>query len=143
VFGAVGTAGILGGVNQELPSSMYPEIPKGRCFLYVPLAYHPPMRGTRDDIFFRLAKMHRVVFDIENKTGTLFFMLDSIMGGAVSILCIGSSRRKVLDYAIHALNFINQQFGKDNSALNDRPWENLTDILHDLKVEAKKEKRGR
>ena len=142
LYGAIGTAGIVGGV-REFSSSMCPRVPDGLCFTYVPMAYHAPLVGARDAAFFRLAKMHRIVYDVESRTGTLFFMVDSLVGGTVSILCVGNSRRRVLEYASNALNFVNQQFGKDTTPPEERPWFNLSGILHDIKIELKKEKRGR
>ena len=143
LFGAAGTTGILGGLSKKLPSSSCPDIPKDRFFAYVPLAYHQPLVGARDEAFFRLAKMHRIVYDMESKTGTLFFLVDSLVGGAVSILCVGNTRKRAIEHAVNALNFINQQFGKDSTPIEERPWFNLSDILHDLKIVLRKEKRGR
>lgn len=142
LFGAIGTAGVVGGVNS-FPSSMCPKLSPGICFTYVPMAFHAPLVGARDAAFFRLAKMHRIVYDMESRTGTLFFMVDSLVGGTVSILCVGNSRRRALEHAINALNFVNQQFGKDPTPLEEISWFSLSGILHDLKIVLKKEKRGR
>jgi hypothetical protein len=111
------------------------------CFLYIPLAFHPPLKGTRDDVFFRLAKMHRIVYDRDTKTGVLFFLVDSVVSGYLSILCVAPKRKKAVEYAVMALTFVSQQFGKDFSPLEDRRCDNLTDILLNLKIEMKKDSR--
>lgn len=128
----------------EIPASLYPDFPKDRHCVYVPVVHHIPLKGTRDDVFFRLLKMHRIIYDTDSKTGVLFFLLDSIVSGSVSVLCIGTTRNKALEYMIGALNFIFQQFGKDVVLEDDqRPAENLCYILRYLKLELKKEKRGK
>jgi ACT domain-containing protein len=83
--------------------------------------------------------MRGIAFDLQNRVGTLFFLLDAIVGGAVSILCIASSRRKTVELTLHTLSFISQQFGKDTTS-GLRKCENLTTILINLKKALKNDK---
>jgi hypothetical protein len=104
----------------------------GFCFTFIPYAVHEPLRESTDETFFKLCKMRGVSFDIQTRIGSLFFLVDSIIGGAVSLLTVADTRKKSVDLAIHALSFVTQQFGKDtNSAL--RKCENLTTILINIK----------
>jgi hypothetical protein len=48
--------------------------------LHVPTAVHPPLSSSRDDVFFKMCKMHGISYDNERKTGILFFLVDSIIG---------------------------------------------------------------
>ena len=87
----------------------------GRCCIYIPLAIQHTLKGTRDDVFFKLCTMHGIAYDSNRRVGTLFFLIDSIVGsGAVSIMCISTTRQKVMELAVHVLSFISQQFGKDH-----------------------------
>ena len=103
------------------------------------MAYHDPLKSSHDDVFFKLCKMRGIAFDMQNRVGSLFFLLDTIVGGAVSMLCIGSSRRKSMELALHTLSFISQQFGKDSES-GQRSCENLTGMLINLKKVLKNDK---
>lgn len=87
--------------------------------------------------------MHRVVYNADELTGVLFFLLDSVLSGVVSLLCVGTTRRKAMDSAIGALHFISQQFGKDSTPPAQRPYESVMSIMRSLKLESKKDKRGK
>ena len=86
--------------------------------------------------------MHGVLYDANFGSGTLFFLVDSIVGGAISILCIGNSRFRAIEIAVQTLSFISKQFGKEDPADVDplKSWESLTAILIKLKRVLKKEK---
>ncbi len=76
--------------------------------------------------------MRGIAFDIKNRVGTLFYLIDSIVGGAISILCIGSTRIKSIELAVHALTFLSREFGMD-TVTNPARYENLTTMLINLK----------
>ena len=57
--------------------------------------------------------MRGITFDKLEKTGTLFFMVDSVMSGALSMMIVGNSRYRVMEEAVNNMTFICQQFGKD------------------------------
>jgi hypothetical protein len=99
---------------------------------YVPFALHDPLRSCTDETFFKLSRMRGIAFDMSNRSGTLFFVVDSVVGGAVSILCIGATRKKATLQMINVLTFISQQFGKDSSS-DLRQCTNLTAILTNMK----------
>ncbi len=69
---------------------------------------------------------------MEQSIGTLFFLVDAIVSGAVSILCISTSRKKAMESALHTLEFIAQQFGKD-STKDIRYYENLTSVVVNMR----------
>eukprot|EP01034_Spumella_vulgaris_P021953 gene21953-28033_t len=148
VFGALGTTGVatmrLADLTSTVPQSamsmsLIPDIAEGRFCIYIPIALHDPLKSSHDDVFFKLCKMRGIAFDLQNRVGTLFFLLDAIVGGAVSILCIASSRRKTVELTLHTLSFISQQFGKDTTS-GLRKCENLTTILINLKKALKTDK---
>ncbi len=105
--------------------------------MYIPIAVHTPLKSSQDDVFFKMCKMRGIGFDPDQSVGTLFFLIDAIVGGAVSILCIADSRKKAMESALHTLDFISQQFGKD-STKEIRYYQNLTSIILGMKKFFKK-----
>ena len=104
--------------------------------VHIPFAYHPPLRSGRDDIFFKLCKMHGIVFDVNDASGTLFPLLDSVVSGCLSMIICGNDRIKVLETCNQSVQFILQQLGKDTSlseSEKDTYWENMTLIAKRLK----------
>ena len=68
--------------------------------------------------------MRGIAFDAKHRIGTLFLLLDSIVGGALSILCIGQ--------AVGALTFVTREFGMDEETEKHRS-ENLLLMLISMK----------
>lgn len=133
VFGAIGSAGLLTGFPHSfLPLCLMADVAPDRFFTYVPIAIHDPLKTSTDESFFKLCKMRGIAFDIKHKQGSLFFVVDSVVGGIVSLLCIGSTRRKSIELAIHALTFVSQQFGKDHTK-DIKKCENLTFTLLNMR----------
>eukprot|EP01031_Cornospumella_fuschlensis_P024300 gene24300-29379_t len=139
VFGAFGTAGVMCSPGQPLPVSLLPSLPADRSFVYIPCAVHDRMKDTRDDHFFKLCRMKGIAFDTESKIGTLFFMHDSLIGGGVSVLCMGATRKKSIEIAINTLTFITKNYGLDMDAIVSRKYENLSNILSNLRKIYKRE----
>lgn len=140
-FGAIGTLSVLIHPPEPLsfPQSLTLRLDSNdRAFVHIPLAVHTPLTTSRDDIFFRLSKMYGVCFDYERKTGVLFFLVDSIMGGAVSMIAIAENRMKAIDCAVHALTFISKNFGKEEP-ISSPPFTNLNGMLANMRYMLKKE----
>jgi hypothetical protein len=130
------SAGVI--FKVSIPTSLIPSIPEGRYAIHLPIVTHDELKSTRDDIFFKFCRIRGISYDIKDKYGTMFFLIDSIVGGAVSILCIGSSRRKAIELAIFALSFIYQQYGKNKSD-EIKAWDNVAVSLNALRKLMKNE----
>ncbi len=116
-FSCIGTATILsherpGCVLSKALMPMPTSLVAGRHVVYIPITFHSPLKGTRDDIFFKLCKLRGVSFDADRKIGILFYLIDAVVGGAVSIYCIANTKKKAIEMAVHVLTFISQNFGK-------------------------------
>jgi hypothetical protein len=96
-------------------------------------------------MFFKICKMHNVVFDVTKRSGVLFFMVDSVSTGVLSLLVLhgnhisqqaGASvedlkgnqensravmRIALLDLAVSTLSFIVRNFGRDSDLAPSRP----------------------
>ena len=89
----------------------------GRCCTYFPIAIQNSLKGTRDDVFYKLCGMNGIAYDHTRRIGTLFFLVDTIVGGGVvSVMCISTTRSKCLELAIDVFTFISKQFGKNNNS---------------------------
>ena len=111
-----------------------------RFMVYVPVAVHDPLRSAHDDSFFKLCRMRGIVFDAQNKIGTLFLLVDSIVGGAISFICVSRSKIKALELTVQVLTFVIRNFGVDTGASESRNFENVTNMLANMKKVLKKEK---
>lgn len=77
-------------------------------------------------------KMHNIAFDVPNSLGTLFFLIDSIVGGVISMLCVGDSRRASIEKMLNSLSFVGTSFGRDDEP-GERSFDNLTEVLKNIK----------
>jgi hypothetical protein len=125
-YGAFGSAGVAINRLPFVPTEYIPLYPPNfdainkdgivtseKHCLYVPSMHHEPLRGTRDDTFFKFCQMRGITFDKHERCGSLFFLVDSTMGGTTSMLTVANSRYRVLEEAMNNLTFITQQFGKE------------------------------
>lgn len=76
--------------------------------------------------------MRGISFDIDTQIGTLFFLVDAVVGGAVNIFVMSSSRKRCLELAIFTLSVVCQQFGKVDTT-ETRTWEKVTSAQLRLK----------
>lgn len=142
-FGAMGTLACLTRSLDTPVSSdaLFTQVPEGRSFVHVPSVVHLPLMSSRDDIFFKLCKMHGIAFDYERKTGILFFLVDSVIGGMLSFISVAETRIKSIEFSIHALTFILRNFGKSDENLTNstNSWCSLNNVLRSLKTSLKME----
>ena len=114
----------------------------GRCMVHVPIAIHEQLRGSRDDLFFKLCRMRGLAFDTAQRTGVLFFLVDTIVGGAISFVCVAHSRFRALELAVQCLSFVTTQFGKErNQGHGVADCRNLCSILLFLRKAHKAEEK--
>jgi len=151
-WGSFGTAAVAMNPVPYIPNHIVPlavpdfgqsagtdsKLASGKFCLFIPMLYHEPLKGTRDDVFFKFCIMRGIAFDRIDKTGILFFLIDSIIGGRLSFMSVANSRFRALEQAINAITYIAQQFGKDGSGRN---VDDLSSILLGLKKAFKAEER--
>ena len=152
-WGAMGTAAVAMNPSPYIPQHVIPlaipnfsvnegtvkKLAAGKHCLYVPLVVHEPLKGVRDDVFFKFCIMRGIAFDKVDKTGLLFFLVDSIMGGRLSFVSVANSRYRALEQAISSITYITQQFGKDGTGRN---VEHMASLLLNLKKALKVEERS-
>ena len=113
-----------------------------KSFVYIPYTFHTPLISSRDEAFLKFCRMNGITFDPENRTGTLFFHIDSVVSGSLSILCVGSTRKRSLEITLNCLTFVVNQYGKDKEVpegLDHQTYETLSSILYSVKMLYKRE----
>ena len=150
IYGAIGILHAADRKNEIRGNGFFlpgPEMGKRmNSMVHIPLAYHPPLRSGRDDIFFKLCKMHGVVFDVNDINGTLFPLLDTIVSGCLSMIICGKDRIKALELCNQSVQFVLQQLGKDTSLDDnekDTYWENMSLIAKRLKFTLRMERKNK
>lgn len=137
-FLGCGAAAVVGSTGGIVSSSFLPlGDNSAKIFVFIPYLYFKPLCLSRDDVFLKFCKMKGIGFDSLSRNGTLFFHIDTILGGALNILCVANTRIKALDLVVQTLNFVVDQFGnkimKNKSEEYDvTTWENLSSILSNL-----------
>ena len=80
--------------------------------------------------------MKGITFDPDARIGTLFFHIDSVVSGALSLLSLASTRKRAVETAVQALSFVMDQYGRDREVkegVDGLTWDSLASILHNLK----------
>ena len=151
-FGCIGSTSLArhtGSIPYELPLSLVPahhrtespEVPS--YYLHIPYTFHSPLRQSRDDIFFKLCRIRGITFDINDRSGVIFHLIDSIVGGGISMLFVASNRKKTIDLAIHTISWILSQFGKDKDSSNEPlTYLDIQSVLLRLKKMAKRDEQS-
>ncbi len=114
----------------------------GRCFIFIPLLTHDPLRGTHDDAFFKVCRLRGIAYDIQNKIGALFFLADTTVGGTLSLLCINKNKIKTLELVINTLGFVMRNIGMEQASGVNKRYENLQSICSSFKKILRNENGG-
>lgn len=110
-----------------------------RAFMYFPFLHHPGLSQLDDKLFFQLCRKHSISYDLENKKGTTFVLMDSIQGGTVGLITICRNRRTVINLAYEAVSFLMNISGPIPSKYQESLLETkndavlLTEIVNKLK----------
>lgn len=56
-----------------------------------------------------MCRVESVNYDTQTKLGVIFLLCDSLQGGCVGLLCVGSTYKECVGFVNTALKFINTQ----------------------------------
>jgi len=82
-----------------------------RSYVMNELLFHPPLFAIRHSVFFNLCRLKGVSFDLQERTGTVFNLMDSFVRGCVGILTVGKTLLDALRKFADCLDFIQRQLG--------------------------------
>lgn len=82
-----------------------------RCYAAIPYLYHPNLATIQYQTFFNTCRLQGVAFDLRQRTGTAFLLMDSLVSGCLGILTAASSLSETSRQLQHALKFISEQAG--------------------------------
>ena len=82
-----------------------------RCYVMNELLFHPQLFSVHHSAFFNLCRLKGVSFDLQERTGTVFNLMDSFVGGVLGIVTVGTSLLDALRKFADCLDFIQKQVG--------------------------------
>uniref|UniRef100_A0A7S4HAW2 IQCH-like ATP-grasp domain-containing protein n=1 Tax=Guillardia theta TaxID=55529 RepID=A0A7S4HAW2_GUITH len=83
------------GENMEESSEINMEGQR-RCYAVCDPLYHPNIANVQYNVFFNLCRLKGIHFDLEEKVGTAFMLVDSFAAGFLALLCVGSKASSAL-----------------------------------------------
>eukprot|EP01063_Lacrimia_lanifica_P014184 TRINITY_DN20824_c0_g1_i1.p1 TRINITY_DN20824_c0_g1~~TRINITY_DN20824_c0_g1_i1.p1 ORF type:complete len:929 (+),score=385.08 TRINITY_DN20824_c0_g1_i1:177-2963(+) len=107
-------------------SKMDPETglfhtPSGEAYHYVysGLIYHPYIGALRHSVFFNRCKLKGLAFDLVERTGTVFHLVDSILRGCLGLLCIDKTEDDAIRMLSEGMDFVQQQLTNSTADESD------------------------
>ena len=64
--------------------------PQQRFYVMNEIMYHPSLCSVHHSAFFNLCRLKGVSFDLQERSGTVFNLMDSFIGGTLGILTVGA-----------------------------------------------------
>mmetsp|Transcript_125327 Transcript_125327/g.217268 ORF Transcript_125327/g.217268 Transcript_125327/m.217268 type:complete len:953 (-) Transcript_125327:255-3113(-) len=83
-------------------------------YVYSGLIYHPGIAKIQHSTFFQLCRTKGISFNVQDRTGTLFHLVDSLLRACLGVLCVGQSLDGALGYFWSAVEFFQHQLDTTN-----------------------------
>ena len=85
--------------------------PQPRAYVMNEMLYHKQLAAMHHSAFFNLCRLKGVSFDLQERTGTVFNLMDSFVGGVIGIQTVGNSLLDALRKFADCLDFMQKQVG--------------------------------
>jgi len=82
-----------------------------RCYVVHEYIYHPNLSTMQYSAFFNLCRLQGVSFDLRERLGTCFILVDSLAGGVLGLMSAGQSHYDALRLMSQTFEFIQEQVG--------------------------------
>jgi hypothetical protein len=109
------TPGSLGAPSLNSVSDAFVPISgalaEKRFFVIHEYIHHPNLGTIRHQSFFNICRMKGVSFDVIERTGTIFALIDSIACGTIGMMTIGRTKKESLKTMWSGLSFVKEQVG--------------------------------
>lgn len=118
-----------------------------RCYVMNDYVHHANLSSIRYSHFFNLCRQKSISFDLHERTGIAFNLLDEFSAGAIGILGVGQTLLDSFKTAQSALHFIQDEVGlyKSSSQQFSLDNQNFEDVLNAVNfvvsILSKKQKR--
>ena len=96
--------------NYYLPAAEGKE-PETRSFVIHNSLQHPNLSTLHYNVFFGLCRSKGITFELEEKIGSIFHLVDSFARGTLGLLCCARKQSEALGIFVSNLEFINAQLG--------------------------------
>jgi len=105
--------GIMVEQNKSLQQSESMSNNSGpqRCYVVHEYIYHPNLSTMQYSAFFNLCRLQGVSFDLRERLGTCFILVDSLAGGVLGLMSAGQSHYDALRLMSQTFEFIQEQVG--------------------------------
>lgn len=80
-----------------------------RHYVMNEIFYHPQLTTIHHSAFFNMCRLKGVAFDLHERTGTIFNLMDSFVGGTLGVITVGHSMLEALRKFADCLDFIQKQ----------------------------------
>lgn len=104
--------------GQSLALASSPN-PHPLHYSYSGLIYHPYIGALRHSVFFNLCRQKGLSFDITNRAGVLFHLVDVLLCGCLGIIVVGLSDSAAAMTMIDATEFLQQQLSSAGASIDD------------------------
>eukprot|EP00996_Jenningsia_fusiforme_P005966 NODE_70_length_3522_cov_45.796142_g62_i0.p1 GENE.NODE_70_length_3522_cov_45.796142_g62_i0~~NODE_70_length_3522_cov_45.796142_g62_i0.p1 ORF type:complete len:721 (+),score=127.27 NODE_70_length_3522_cov_45.796142_g62_i0:1197-3359(+) len=88
-----------------------------RNYLYSGIIHHPQIANLQHSTFFTICKQKGISFDMQEKVGSLFHLVDSLARGCFGVMCSGLVAEQAVAYLAAAVEFI--QLELDNTGIDE------------------------
>lgn len=113
-----------------------PEEP--RCYTALDYMYHPNLSSLQYAAFFNMCRLQGISFDLQDRVGTAFVLVDALAGGVMGVLCAGRNSRDSASALTRTLEFISSQVGaRAPRSEFEEEESNFADILAMMRREGK------
>ena len=82
-----------------------------RSYVMNEMLYHPHLPNIHQSTFFNMCRLKGISFDLQERTGTVFNLIDSFVGGVLGILTVGTSLIDSLRKFADCLDFVQKEVG--------------------------------
>ena len=95
------------GVSADDSFGSQPE--EERCFACINSIYQPTLSTMQFGAFFNVCRMRGISFDLRNRVGTAFLLMDSLASATLGVFAVGKNAVTAMRSLVDALLFLEEQ----------------------------------
>lgn len=100
-----------GGASPTATGSTTPIVKENRTFVVFDYIYHPGLSSFQFSTFFNMCRLNNISFDIGEKVGTIFMLMDSLACGSMGVIITTESLLESMRVVGVTFQFILKQIG--------------------------------